>query len=356
MDLRPVGTISRIHIDNMIKTIYAKTQNILVAKTVDYTNCSPSCKYKNKNDILHCSSKCSQHKMRLLNNETLDTPHILCSEELSFDVPSQKKLSKYQILQFLLYHYLPLTKEGEFKFALEKDIAEKLNCSVKTVKRNNTILQAFGLISFRYEDIGIFSVTIENYQDSFIKKGKGGLAIPLNMFEEMLSFKSIDELRISLAVYKEHVSKASFYGEDYESTFPLRHFKKLLSKGKRYAKRIYSTIDKIKDLFFSKRKDRLVKIKLKDEFNHKNYKNEFMEQALKEIMDILEENSSIKTTNKDIDDMIALSLQYGKDIVQKSLLEYLKCPPLVPEKIGATIRNLIKNSYLLRIDMLADIV
>ena len=356
MHLRPVGTISRLHIDNMIKTIYNKAQGILVAKTVDYTNCNSNCMYKKTKDIDHCYSNCTNCQMRLLNNETLDTPYILCEEDIPSDIPTQKKLSKYQILQFLLYHFLPLTKEGEFKYILEKDIAEKLNCSVKTVKRNNLILQAFGLINFRYEDIGIITVKIENYQESFRKKGKGGLAIPLNLFEELLSFKTIDELRLSLSVYEEHISKASFYGEGYESVLPLKRLKKLLSKGKRYSKKIYSIIDKFKGIFSSKRQDRLVTMKLKEDFDYKNYKNKFMEQTLTDIMNLLDENKKIVTTAKDIDDLIALSLQYGKDIVKESLLKYLKNPPLVPTKIGATIRNIITTSYLLRIDMAADIV
>lgn len=347
MFFKATGTISRLHILKLFQPLcVSDKKEIPVVKVLDYSNCPNNCELIDKYDYNKCTNGCTKCTLKILNNETVDTPFIITTENDNLSEKVFKRLSKSQILQYLAYHFLPLDKNGRFKYLLEKDIASFINYSLKTIKRNNEVLEKMGLIKYRYEDTGIIDVEIINYNESFkskSKKGKGGIKIPFNVLKKILSLKNIDQIRFVLFMLERYISVASQYETFNYHKLISKKFNFLISKGKRYTKKIHEIINDLSGFFELKKNDeKIIEFKIIDELKTDNYEKTFVKECEKDILDLLEEKN-IETNYKDIDDLINLSKQYGKEIVLKVLNEYNK--PRYKINLGGFIRNLIKETY-----------
>lgn len=337
MFLKTIGIISRKHINIILRELKIDNNEFATQNSpkVDTSNCPKDCKYRNMKLYSICKNACKYNML---------------IEENSLEENKKKRLSHIQILQYLLYHFLPLTSEGEYKFLLEKDIATTLGCSIRTVKRNNEVLKAYGLINYSYDDYGLISLSIKNYKDSFKKKsekGTGGVSIPFNFMQMLIKLKSIDELRFAIFMFEKYISYESQYGPDEFKEMALNKFRFLLSKGKQYKKKILEIIDKLIDLFkFSKESvpNKTIKFKLDNLYLAKNFKIKQQKYATEKIMNIINDKK-IDTTLTDIDDLLSLTLQYGTIPVINILNKYKVPIKNTKNKLGAIIRKLLLEDY-----------
>ena len=371
LNLKPIGIISRVHIEKIFKKIEVKKAEVCSVHIIDYTYCPDSCKYKNCNKYSICTTGCDKCVLKPVNNESIQGiqgQHIIKKEYINNSIIGKdyKKLSKYQILQYLLYHFLPLNGEGRFRYLSEKDISEKLNCSVKTVKRNNEVLKALNLIKYDYDDFGIISLSIVDYQDSFKtkdEKGKGGISVPSSAFDEIVKYQSIDEIRIALFMLQKYISYEGIYGFDSLCNLAINDFinskLELVSEGKRYRKKIFSITQKLLNLFIINKKEesnspKVIGFKIKKIFSPNKYKKEYQEKALTKIIDITE-NKEIKTKEKDLDDLMGLVMQYGENPVIAAINKF-KMPLAIGKiKLGAYIRHEIEENYRNLIGLKTDV-
>lgn len=353
--IKPLATISRNHISLLIHGSDIQSKTISVPYTFDTSLCPNECKYKNNK--LFCKD-CPSKNLIKIDNETLDLPHIIIKKEIQ--KKENKKLSKYQILQYILYHFLPLTKEGDFSYILEKDLATKLNCSIKTIKRNNEVLKSMGLINYTYDDYGIISIAITNYQESFKTKndnGKGGISIPLEFLDKLIDSQNIDYIRFSLFTLEKCYSGEGVYGETYKYKIVTSKLKNLLSKGKQYRKKIFSILKNIKDIVnievlddINKESPKIISAQLNKDFSNTHVKKRVSENILNAIFNKAEERK-LDLHYLDIDDLTSLAYQYGIDPVLKALNEYLVPLRSKAGEMGATIRNIIMNNYYLPMEI-----
>lgn len=349
MDNRIEAKISRDNFNLLFKKIEVVKKKIVTAKFIDYTNCPSSCPFKYNND--KCLNYCKNVSLKDINNDTITSQTIFREEYIEDKTIKKdiKALSKSQIIQYISYYFLPLTAEGKYKNLFEIEISNNLGINIKTVRRNNEVLKALGLINYNKEESGIISIELVNYQKGFKENGSGTINIPLKFFKEIKTMDNIDEIKTALYLFQEHFSKLrGLKKRDCKKTLLIKNIKNIYSYGKQYKKYIITLLEKTSNLFdlsidvtvLNRRFD----YSLKEKYLIFNIKEDFQKDIITTIDNILNaKNMSRYITIKTYDDLISLAFQYGGDLLSKAL--HILEPPVNNKKfnIGGIIRREIEN-------------
>ena len=110
-------------------------------------------------------------------------------------------IKKSAIKQYLLYHFIPGNKSLLRKSVSYKTIAKLCNLSLPTVKKNHQLLVEAGLIHSTDLGLGKFNFIITDEHKNHLKKSEGGtgyISMSLESLNHLISFNSINELRVEL--------------------------------------------------------------------------------------------------------------------------------------------------------------
>jgi hypothetical protein len=233
------------------------------------------------------------------------------------------RLSKTQILQFLLYHFLHVDERGIIRNINEKDIAETIGCTVKTVQNNNVIFEELGLIYFSRSSSGI-NIKLVEYPRYFDENGYGYIELSFERFEELKEIKNINALRLEIRkelVYDNNEAKRKFKNDyspckisfhDFKTFTPkYTHYRAMLEQIVRQGTKAFKTIIKDNNIYFDLEKgvysSKLLKEKKKEEYTNS-------------ILKYLEQRKALGfISQQDIQDFVQLSFEYSLNCVLSAL-------------------------------------
>lgn len=263
----------------------------------------------------------------------------------------KKRLSKFQVLQFLLYHFYPIDERGIIRGLSEKEIAQELGCSVRTVRNNNIALEEAGLICYSHNGKHL-NVMILPYQQYFEEKGYGYMELPYIRFQELITIQNVNALRIELRqelIQDNHsvkekygknskVLKISFndfkvFAPKYIHTKPM--MEKILAKGTGAFKSILQG----HTIFFTLKEGVKSGKTLKQE-KQKQYQS-IIESLLQKVI--------THFTKQDIQDFVQLAFEYGIQRVKTALetlveQEFYSSDAEIIHNYGGKVRTMIRQA------------
>lgn len=246
-----------------------------------------------------------------------------------------KGLSKLQIKQLLLYHFLHIDSQGIIKHLFVKDIACMLGCHPRSVRYNNRVFEETGLAFVSYVNLSngkeCFSVALKDYSTHHLSKDEGGegfFRVSKNAFAELLSIDNVNVLRLELFKLMQYdndtIKRNVQRNHEAFSILSYDKIKKLLPSYTRYRSKIESFLEQESKIFENDKEHSALKFKLKDEFNGKIVRAIKQKEARK-VIEPLIYNYRVNSFGKDRDDitndLVQLSLEYSLPLVMEALKE-----------------------------------
>jgi hypothetical protein len=111
------------------------------------------------------------------------------------------RLKSLAIKQFMLYHFLEPDKYGVVTNLNCNEIASVLNCSAKSVKNNNLLLENYGYIQCDSYNHGNFTVLLNEYATYHLPASKGGrgyITLTPELLQAFIACPTLNSLRIEL--------------------------------------------------------------------------------------------------------------------------------------------------------------
>lgn len=352
MFLKDFCDISKDRINKIIdEFVIKKNISSLKLKKADYTLCPDSCENKCIKSANRCKSiDCPLLTLQLVTNNVKDNSNLSkdvvveegYSEHPLFGDKETIKLSKYQILQFIVFHFLAKRKDGLIKNVSFSEIAKLLNCSLNTVSVNSLILSELGLISFEKKDIDTYDVKIVGYEDYFKIKDEGGTGYIQITKEFLLNLLSLDKenftvniIRIALKELLDYDSKRiqKLYSidedeNDYTNEKTIKELRKFLPK--RFYKKtiinIFKALEKA-NIFICDIKDRIISLKPTKSANghslsieRRRQFSEFLKDKVDKINNLFKtKKSKFRIDEDDTKNLIDISIFFGLNNVNNVL-------------------------------------
>lgn len=230
------------------------------------------------------------------------------------------RLSKSQILQYISYHFFSVDERGVLYVPSEKELADVVGCSVRTIRNNNVVLESAGLIYYSRSDIGL-NIWLRRYPEYFNEGGSGYLELQYDRFKEFVEIHNVNVLRLELReelIYDNNTVKRKYQKEDV-AKISFNDLKLFLPKYTHYKGAINSIIDKVTGAFHSVLNgSTLVFIKKADYVNGKEAKKNRKLEYQKYIEDYLSKFAGV-FVRSDIEDFVQLSFEYGYERVIDAL-------------------------------------
>lgn len=314
---------------------------------LDYSKCKgckffKSKKYKIDN---YCKNYCNKpEKKVLIKNEYYN-------EANRYHIPTRERLSKSQIKQILLYHFLDVDNNGLVKGVSLKELANILKCDTKTVKNNN---ERFLELHHAYPSgiiDGEFSVFLRKYKEYYLPKSKGGtgyITMPLEMFKKLLEVEDVNALRIELRKLLEYDRRNIDSKSQVPANYTYRDIKRFLPKYLGYKGIINNVMDKGSEIFENIRANKGIVFKLKEKYDYLVIKEIIIEKATNaydEFFDVF------NFSTKDFASILQLSTEYSIEVIKETLsriAEYYLKAGIEIRNLGGLMRTIIrrnKNSY-----------
>lgn len=258
--------------------------------------------------------------------------NIYFNEANRFRINKNKKLSKLQIKQILLYHFLGVDNNGIVKNISINSIAQTLNCSTKSIKNNNKRLIELNYMCMALIDSDRFNILLMDYKHYHLPSYQGGtgyITMSKELMEEIINDSSVNSLRLKIRtliafdnknIYSDTVEKAYYSYNDLKRFLPyyLR------------SKNIINNLLDNKIFLYNIEKDGIY-FRLKNEYNWKLTKENIIITFSEEIKHNIE---GLNIKDKEMQDLYQMSIQYGLDKV-KNALDIIK-----NESKNITIRNI----------------
>lgn len=352
---RPMKEIAKIGKGNLVR-IVGLCQNYktkIDVEEIDYAACPKTCPFSDKSVAErkeYCFNYCpnppkkkplitytnEKHKYKITTNDQLE----------------EKRLSKYQLLQFLLYHFMNVDSNGLVTYISIKEIAKIIGCDTRTIKNNNLALIDLGLIAYTKVTKDLFSIAILGYKKYHLTRKEGGtgyIQMPKEFLEELLQIKNVNSIRLAIRQLIKFDDESVKETDD-KCFYTYEDIKRFMPSNVSYKSIIKETLSGTAKLFNVELYDSHVIFNLKDEFNGKKLR-QIKENNIREIItNFYKENVLYLDKNeKDIEDLIQLSMEYGITYVNEALVIYLdlikvKDEPL--DNVGGFIRTVIKDNLL----------
>lgn len=176
-------------------------------EVVDYSNpsCS-SCKYKaiienfDKDSDMYktASTYCAYCPNKLLTTRNV-TKKVYHNEKNRYGYRPMLKSNALKLL--LLLHFFHPDRFGIIKNVDTREIAQKLNCNIKTVWNNLEILSSYTYISYSKTDTYSINLILNDYENYYLpahKNGRGFLVLSFDLLNKIILLDSLVTLRIYL--------------------------------------------------------------------------------------------------------------------------------------------------------------
>lgn len=176
-------------------------------EVVDYSNpsCS-SCKYKaiienfDKDSDMYktASTYCEDCPNKLLTTQNV-TKKVYHNEKNRYGYRPMLKSNALKLL--LLLHFFHPDRFGIIKNVDTREIAQKLNCNIKTVWNNLEILSSYTYISYSKTDTYSINLILNDYENYYLpahKNGRGFLVLSFDLLNKIILLDSLVTLRIYL--------------------------------------------------------------------------------------------------------------------------------------------------------------
>lgn len=176
-------------------------------EVVDYSNpsCS-SCKYKaiienfDKDSDMYktASTYCTDCPNKLLTTQNV-TKKVYHNEKNRYGYRPMLKSNALKLL--LLLHFFHPDRFGIIKNVDTREIAQKLNCNIKTVWNNLEILSSYTYISYSKTDTYSINLILNDYENYYLpahKNGRGFLVLSFDLLNKIILLDSLVTLRIYL--------------------------------------------------------------------------------------------------------------------------------------------------------------
>lgn len=176
-------------------------------EVIDYSNpsCS-SCKYKaiintfDKDSDMYksASSYCANCPNKTLTTQNV-TKKIYHNEKNRYGYRPMLKSNSLKL--FLLLHFFHPDRFGIIKNVDTREIAKLLDCNIKTVWNNLSILSVYTYISYCKIDTYSINLIINDYQNYYLpaqKNGRGFLVLSKELLQNIIKIESLVTLRIYL--------------------------------------------------------------------------------------------------------------------------------------------------------------
>lgn len=286
-------------------------------------------------------------------NDVAQAGHEDNSIETSLQyIVKHKMLSKYQIQQMILYHFLHMDERGVIRDVSEQEIAKKIGCTIRTVRNNNAQLAEIGLIYYSNGSHGI-NIKLVGYEDYFAQKGYGYVEFDQSFLDTLKEKENVNSLRLEI---RQEVKYDDFEvkRKTKKDTTPIRisfHDLKLaLPKYTHYKSMIEYIAASGSDTFDTEMKGSDIIFTLKD---GRLSRKEIKQNKVKEFRDIITEfvdkyKALSIIGQQGIADFVQLAIEYNMNNLLPALEELLVMEFLIGEdttiSYGARVRTIIRRN------------
>jgi hypothetical protein len=237
----------------------------------------------------------------------------------------KKRLSKSQILQFMYYHFLPVDERGVISYVSEKEVANAIGCSIRTVRNNNVVLENAQLI-FHSRSGKTINVWILPYPQYFQEGGSGYLSLEFNRFTQWIAIDNVNALRMELRkelVYDNNTVKRLYHKED-TSVISMNDLKLFLPKYTHYRGKIEEIVSKGTPAFNTEVNNSSIVFTIQPGYMNGKMAKEMKREEYRSIIEqtihsLVEAAYVSEFTKKDREDFVQLAFEYGPDQVIKGL-------------------------------------
>lgn len=329
-----------------------------VVEEIDFNSCPVECIFQ-RFDAEKKRNVCFNHCPY---NQKTETPKVVyMNERHRYHIRTvngfeDSRVSKFQLLQLLTYHFLGTDSNGFVPFVSTKELAEELACTVRTIRNNNKRLEALGFISFHNYGKDLFSVKINGYETYHLKKEEGGtgyVQMTQSFLTALYSMENVNVMRLAIRSLLKFDNEA-VSNSDERCEYSYNDIKRFMPTNINHKKIIDELMAKTTHIFDIETGDDRIFISLKEAFNgkvQKIQKAELFSTLLSEHIDVVNETSSAETplalSPDETENLVELALEYGIHHVVEALDIYENYRESTPEKIkniGGFIRVVIKNS------------
>lgn len=337
----------------------------MIVEEIDFDTCPVECPFQRfdaeqKRDICmnHCPHKCQAKSPKVVYMNERHKYNIKMVDKIE-----DSRLSKYQLLQLITYHFLGVDSRGVVPFVSTKQLAKRLGCSKRTIKNNNQRLAKLELIAVSFYGKDLFSVDILGYEKYHLPKMEGGtgyVQMTKGFLEAIGEMDNVNSMRLAIRALLKFDDEVEVRRQE-ECMYTYNDMKRFMPSNINHKKIIDELMAKTAGIFDIQAYDAFVMIKLKDAYNGKVQK-QLKEEEFKETIahHLQESNQSlvqdglevlIDLSSEEIEDLSHLSMEYGVELVIKGLnacVSYIqdeKTPDLI-ENIGGFIRTVIKNNFI----------
>lgn len=332
--------------------IQGNYKETIVETSRNYEACE-NCKFKNdkKNKFVesYCENYCDKVVEKRIKIVYINEKNKLKIKEddLRGYIPSEDRLSRLQLSQMILYHFLEPDKNGVIKNASIKEIAKILNCTIKTIKNNNKALMEYGFITTcNSVDNDHINILIHNYDTYHLSQKNGGhgyIVMPKTILKEVSNISSVNALRLLIRKLLKTDNDSREAYADVKSRYTYKDINRMLPGHYNYKGIIDKEINQLNNVFKINKNTKDLEFMLKPIFNGKKQIKKLEEEL---FINYVAYEEPLNLESKDIFDMVQLGITYGKDIVDKAfnvIWEFFLLPEKEIKNFGGLLRSIIKT-------------
>lgn len=235
------------------------------------------------------------------------------NEANEFKIGVKERLSKIQVKQMILYHFLGVDKNGIVKNIDEKSVANYLGCDIKTVRNNNERLIELNYIIFSRIDRFTINVILVDYKSYHLPSSRGGrgyITMSKELLDELLIIDNVNTLRLEIR----NLIKFDDMNIDNinitSSKYTYKQISRFLPSYINYISLIKDLLKDSSDLFHVDIQDDGIEFKLKDKYNSKITKDNLKNQIYSNIFDFCIDNGFL-FSDKELEDLLQMGMQYS---------------------------------------------
>lgn len=345
------------------------TQNykeVEVVEEIDFKSCPVECAFQQfdaEKKMSFCINQCPFNRQK-------KTPKVVyMNERHRYHIKTvnrfeDSRLSKYQLLQLLMYHFLGTDSKGFVSFVSKNQLANQLNCSVRTIKNNNKRLEELGLIVCHNYGTDLFNLKINGYEKYHLKKEEGGtgyVQMSQSFVKALIGMDNVNVMRLAIRALLKFDDEVEVRKEA-QCEYSYNDIKRFMPTNINHKKIIDELMAKTTHIFDIETTNATVFISLKEEFNGKVQKlqkevefTETISTYIQEMNERLSGKEEIHVSNKETENLVELAMEYGVDNVVQAIdicHDYLERDntPHVIENLGGFIRTIIENSLFRSIE------
>lgn len=296
-----------------------------------------------KDNTGYCSKHCKKPYKYVPERNVLD-------ESSQIDSHFKKRLSRLQKLQFLLYHALDVGKGGFIKNVSEKEIANILDCTVKTVRNNNKRLSELHYIAFSKITSDRFNVLIYDYNTYHLSAKEGGhgyIVMSVDLLMELIKIKNVNALRLELR----KLVKFDDYNIKTTKPKPVKYTYKEISNFLpsyiNYKAKIEEIMQKTPNTFDVAKTENGIKFKLKNIYNGKIIKKGLQRKYNSYIQNYCT-RKGIVLREGECEDLVQMSFEYRFNVVMEAFAEvnedYIQKGDKYIKNFGGLVREIIEKN------------